>query len=185
MAPNFMEAMGRRREPRAPSVAGGSASLDDDEVVQALRNAHGAVHALLQTSLADTELIPTEYRALAHLFRRGELTLTALSTALEITPASTTELVDRLEARHLVRRSPNPTDRRSMLVRLTPKGKSAYEAARTVYRRSVARVSGRMTKAGRNGLVHGIGEFLRVFRSSADTGPGHAPTVVSRRSLSR
>jgi DNA-binding MarR family transcriptional regulator len=123
--------------PRSP-VEPGLVALDDEgEVLRALREAHAAVHALLQSSLVDFDLIPTEFRALANLARRGQLTLTALSSALEITPASTTELVDRLEARRLVRRRPNPADRRSMLVGITDPGTTAYEEARAVYRTRV------------------------------------------------
>ena len=40
-----------------------------------------------------------------------------------------TNRVDRLERRGLVGRSPDPTDRRGVIVRLTPEGQQAVDAA--------------------------------------------------------
>jgi DNA-binding MarR family transcriptional regulator len=50
----------------------------------------------------------------------------AAQTAL--TPASVTTLIDRLEARKLVRRSPDPTDRRRVLVEATDKSRKLIAA---------------------------------------------------------
>lgn len=171
---------GRGSTELAPPVTP-SRDVDDNEVVRALRDAHRAIHALLERALVGIELAPTEYRALAALARRGALTPTALSQVLEITPASTTGLVDRLESRRLVRRRPNPQDRRSMLIDVTPGGTELYLAARTVYRRTIGRVSGRMSAEGRTDLVRGVAEFLRVFG-----GPGsHSPDAPLRPGASR
>jgi DNA-binding MarR family transcriptional regulator len=55
----------------------------------------------------------------------GPLTLTALAEAAAIDAPYATLVVDSLEARNLVARKPDPTDRRRKLVKLTPTGKRA------------------------------------------------------------
>jgi DNA-binding MarR family transcriptional regulator len=60
-----------------------------------------------------------------------------IATALAITVGGTSQAVDRLEARgHCVRR-PNPFDRRSSLVELTPAGRELFVAAQVVFDREL------------------------------------------------
>lgn len=54
----------------------------------------------------------------------GERTLSQLSRHMLVHPTTVTILVDQLEKKGLVRRHPDPTDRRVTLARLTPAGKS-------------------------------------------------------------
>ncbi|WAL68909.1 MarR family transcriptional regulator [Amycolatopsis cynarae] len=63
---------------------------------------------------------PTEMIALGILHVEGPQTITALARLLAITPASTTELADRLARDGHVERLPHPADRRKRLLRLTP-----------------------------------------------------------------
>ena len=56
--------------------------------------------------------------------RMGEI-----SNRLMVTTGNITGLTDELEAEGLVERSPDPHSRRSLLVRLTPKGRRAFRAA--------------------------------------------------------
>jgi len=61
-------------------------------------------------------------RAIRRLARRP-MTMGELATALGIDPPNATVVVDDLESLGLVRRRPHPTDRRTKLVEVTPKGK--------------------------------------------------------------
>lgn len=73
-----------------------------------------------------------EFDVLAALRRAGEprvMTPTALSRLLMLSPAGMTNRVDRLEAAGLVERRPDPDDRRSSLVVLTPAGMALADAA--------------------------------------------------------
>jgi DNA-binding MarR family transcriptional regulator len=54
----------------------------------------------------------------------GERTLSQISRHMLVHPTTVTILVDQLEKKGLVRRHPDPTDRRVTLARLTPAGKS-------------------------------------------------------------
>ena len=73
-----------------------------------------------------------EFDVLAALRRAGQpyqLTPGALLRETMVTSGTMTNRVDRLAQRGLVERSPDPSDRRGVLVRLTTAGKSAVDGA--------------------------------------------------------
>ena len=73
-----------------------------------------------------------EFDVLAALRRAGEpyqLSPGRLVRETLVTSGTMTNRVDRLAARGYVERSPDPADRRGVLVRLTPAGKAAVDAA--------------------------------------------------------
>ncbi|WP_091090258.1 MarR family winged helix-turn-helix transcriptional regulator [Micromonospora nigra] len=83
-----------------------------------------------------------EFDVLAALRRAGEpysLAPKALAASLMLTSGGMTGRLDRLERAGLVRRSPDPADRRGLRVTLTPAGRNlveeAAEAGLTVQRR--------------------------------------------------
>jgi len=73
-----------------------------------------------------------EFDVLAALRRAGdpyELSPGRLLRETLVTSGTMTNRVDRLTARGLVERLPDPADRRGVLVRLTPEGKAAVDGA--------------------------------------------------------
>ena len=73
-----------------------------------------------------------EYEVLAALRRGGtpyQLTPTQLAQVAFLTTGAITNRIDRLEARGLVVRRPNPRDRRGLRVALTESGKELIERA--------------------------------------------------------
>ena len=73
-----------------------------------------------------------EFDVLAALRRAGapyELSPGRLLRETLVTSGTMTNRVDRLAARGYVERSPDPTDRRGVIVRLTREGKQAVDAA--------------------------------------------------------
>jgi DNA-binding MarR family transcriptional regulator len=60
-----------------------------------------------------------QVRLLASLVARGPMTLTALSRTLSLSHSTTSGIVDRLEARGLVRRSADTRDRRRSTIAVT------------------------------------------------------------------
>ena len=65
----------------------------------------------------------------------GALSPSALGERLIVTRATVTGVVDSLERRGYVRRTPNPVDRRSVLVELTPDGRRVVQEVRTLIHR--------------------------------------------------
>src|SRR5690349_10098630 len=73
-----------------------------------------------------------EFDVLAALRRAGapyELSPGRLLRETMVTSGTMTNRVDRLTARGLVERSPDPDDRRGVIVRLTPEGKATVDGA--------------------------------------------------------
>ncbi|MUL42305.1 MarR family transcriptional regulator [Streptomonospora sp. PA3] len=78
------------------------------------------------------ELEPWEFDVLAELRRSGppyELSPGRLLRATLVTSGTMTNRIDRLAAAGLVRRGPDPADKRGVLVRLTPEGRERVDAA--------------------------------------------------------
>lgn len=83
------------------------------------------------------DLTPSRHEALAVLYftRLGELPLGKLSKRLLVHPTSVTSTMDIFERLGLAERVPHSVDRRTILARITPKGRRAVE---TSYRAMVA-----------------------------------------------
>ena len=72
-------------------------------------------------ALSAWDVTPSQMRAVRVLTAHdGGVRSSELAQHLHIAPRSATEVVDALEAKGLVARSPDPTDRRATLVSLTP-----------------------------------------------------------------
>jgi DNA-binding MarR family transcriptional regulator len=71
---------------------------------------------------AGTGLTPSQLSVLASLDRCGALTLGELAERERVAPPSITKVVAKLEEAELIRREPEPADRRVTRVRLTAKG---------------------------------------------------------------
>lgn len=71
------------------------------------------------------DLTFARYEVLAWLAMDPEssVTLSWISTTLRIPPATVTNIIDRLEAEKLVRREPHPSDARTTLAVVTPRGR--------------------------------------------------------------
>jgi DNA-binding MarR family transcriptional regulator len=92
-----------------------------------LGEAFGAVARRLRSasmaSLSTWDVTPSQMRAIRILTGHEDgVRSSELAHHLHIAPRSATEVVDALEAKGLVQRSPDPTDRRATLVSLTPRG---------------------------------------------------------------
>jgi DNA-binding MarR family transcriptional regulator len=85
-----------------------------------------------RTAFADHGLESWEFDVLAALRRQGppfQLTPGALLRATLVTSGTMTNRVDRLAAEGLVRREPDPSDKRGVLVTLTGQGRERVDAA--------------------------------------------------------
>ena len=95
------------------------------ETVSDLLRAHSSAAPRYAASLAKRMgMGPSELAALEHLQGAGPMTPGRLGGRLSMSPGAVTALVDRLEARGHVERTPNPRDRRSTLLRETEKALS-------------------------------------------------------------
>jgi DNA-binding MarR family transcriptional regulator len=94
----------------------------DESLSEAFWGVARRLRQLSQQTLAPLDISPSHSRAMRVLSRHGQMRLSELSEHLHIAARSTTEVIDALEARGLVVRSPDPHDRRATLVELTARG---------------------------------------------------------------
>ena len=86
----------------------------------------------MDETLDEFDLDWSEYKLLSLLTREGEVYRSSpgkLARIMELSSGAMTNRLDRLEQAGLVRRLPDPDDRRGILVELTPDGKRVYEDA--------------------------------------------------------
>jgi DNA-binding MarR family transcriptional regulator len=93
-----------------------------DAVADRLHSA--AIHLLRRLRTEDEALgvSPPRLSALSVVVFAGPLPIGELAAAEGVRPPTMTRLVDGLERGGLVRREPDPDDRRGVVVRATPKG---------------------------------------------------------------
>jgi DNA-binding MarR family transcriptional regulator len=116
------------------------------------------------------DLTFARYEVLAWLAMDPEssVTLSWISTTLRIPPASVTNIIDRLEAEKLVRREPHPSDARTTLAVVTPRGRRVAHDATSDLNASVYERIG-LTEERRQLLIELLAE-LRAAGGEFDVG---------------
>jgi DNA-binding MarR family transcriptional regulator len=112
-----------------------------------------------QETLAPWDITPAHLRAMRALGHHGSMRLSDLSGRLHIAPRSATEVVDALESRGLVRRQPDPGDRRATLVEMTEHGAEVMTAIRAARGNDAERAFGRLSPADRTELARILGQL--------------------------
>lgn len=82
-----------------------------------------------QTLLAQYGLTTSQFDVLSHIATEPGLNQQALAGRLLVTKGNVAGLLDRLECAGLVKRQPDPDDRRSHRLYLTLTGRAAFESA--------------------------------------------------------
>jgi DNA-binding MarR family transcriptional regulator len=95
------------------------------------------------------------------------LSMGELSSRLMVTGGNVTALVDALEQDGLVRRGPHPKDRRSQVIRLTPKGRRSFTEMIPTHEEWVDQLMGGMSRADLASLLQLLG---RLKASVQDAG---------------
>ena len=112
------------------SVDRRSSQLDD--IAEALPQRSAALSRLFLTRTSVC-VSRTEVGVLRNL-REAPRRITELAAEERVTQPAITLLVNRLEERGWVKRVPDPSDRRAVLVSLTPVGSEVFELLRAEYR---------------------------------------------------
>lgn len=105
-------------------VAQAHGDRDRLEAIAALRVASLVLHEQMRRNLGSEQLSEGRLHLLMLLRMRGEHAMTPgeLAKRMRVTPRNVTGLLDALERDMLVSRIPDPNDRRSLHVTLTPEG---------------------------------------------------------------
>ncbi len=107
------------------------------------------------------ELSISHYRMLTCLLDAGSLPAGRLAAAADLTPASTTQMLDVLEKRGFVVRERHSADRRIVVATLTAEGRRLTEERRAEFRVLWAEVLGEL---GEDELAAGVRVLERMAR---------------------
>lgn len=102
------------------------------EDVAALRGAVLILARRLRHQQAGDELSPSESAVMGRVGRAGPMTPGQLARSEHVQPPSMTRIIERLETRGFLRRTPDPADRRQVLVSRTAAGDDFVERSRAV-----------------------------------------------------
>ena len=111
--------------------------------------------------LAPWGLSPHHARALRVVASREGMRLSDLAETLHIAPRSATEVADALQARGLVERTPDPTDRRAVVLTPTDEGRRVQQEIAEARAADTRELFARLDAADRAALA-------RILRTLAD-----------------
>ena len=120
--------------------------------------------------LADFGLTLWQFDVLATLRRTGApfcLSPTDLMREVMLSSGAMTNRIDRLEAKGLVKREPDPGDRRGVQIILTPKGRRLVDRAIAARFEEAKEVVGFLTPRQRTTIEAGLGKILLEVEARA------------------
>ena len=148
----------------------------DDEALSVWRsflNAHARVTRAIARNLAAAGLPDLSwYDVLWALHRApdGGLRVNELARAVVLSPTGMSRFVDRLEAEGLVRREPDPADRRALQVVLTDAGRELLRRMWPIYARGIEREFAAHLPAAPEGL-RAMFDGMATMEPSASRSP--------------
>jgi DNA-binding MarR family transcriptional regulator len=142
-----------------------SKSSDLDDAVRTLHRIFKAVDTFSRRALRDFGVSGPQIWALRTIGGAKELTAGELAARMHLHPSTVTGILQRLEARRLVRRSRRPEDRRVSRLGLTSKGRAlaarAPEPPRSVVFRGLRRLGAAELRETRRSLRR-IERYMRA-----------------------
>ena len=134
-------------------AARGPGSDCDETLSEAFMSVARQLRGTSQATLAPWDITPGQLRALRALGHHGTQRMSELSEHLHIAARSTTEVVEALESRGLIRRHPDPGDRRATLTELTEDGAAVLKAIRAARGTETERIFNRLSAADKAHLA--------------------------------
>jgi len=135
------------------------------EVVDLIGTVVARYHEEYEDAAAEHALTGAQARLLS-LLSLGPLPMRKLAQKLKCEPSNVTGIVDRLEARGLAERRPDPTDRRVKLAAATEEGRAVARSLRESLRFAREPLAG----LSRDERVSLRGLLLRMLEGSAGSG---------------
>ena len=145
--------------------------LTVEGIVDRLHDLSKRFKKALNEKISEQGLTHPDWSMLGALMRKQPRSAGQLAKIADLSSGAMTNRLDRLEEAGLVRRLPDPDDRRGVLVELTPKGKRAYNAAAgagAAYEAYIASALSRREKEELNALLRRLLIEFERRESDAD-----------------
>lgn len=139
-----------------------------------LRRAWFSLNQAFRRRIAHLRLTPDQYTALRLLAEAGPAGLRqrALTPLMASDPNTIAALLDRMERAGWVRRSPDPADRRALVVTLTRAGAGQFEEARKIALALQAEVLSVLPERERSPFLTRLERVAEACRAAAESGRG-------------
>jgi DNA-binding MarR family transcriptional regulator len=131
------------------------------------RERQGAFRSWLRGSLSLVHL------HVLTILEDGPLPMSRLADALDVSVASATGIVDRMEGRKLVERLSDPADRRVVLVHATRRGTAVFGALTRERRARLRPILERMSDDELASFLTGLRAMRRIRAELHESGTGH------------
>jgi MarR family transcriptional regulator, 2-MHQ and catechol-resistance regulon repressor len=133
-----------------------------------LMKAHRALAREASKSIGQFDVGLSDFAILEMLLHKGPLLVNEIGRRVELTSGAITSAVDRLEARGLVRREADDTDRRARVIHLTAEGRAYIQPIFGVHKQAMDQAASGLSAAERATLI----ELLKKLGTSTrDTAP--------------
>jgi DNA-binding MarR family transcriptional regulator len=117
------------------------------------------------------------------LQRTGEMTMSHLADWLNVSLSNATGLIDRLEERGYISRDRVPTDRRVVIVRVTPDGERMLGEVDALSDELLRSVLDRLPASQLRGVAHAISALREAVDSTVESMPNrHLASTMTPRS---
>jgi len=103
-----------------------TAEVDQEAYNAIIATSKAMRHAGLKL-FAHEGISDSQFLALSLLASSGPMLMRKMSDEMLVTPANVTGIMDRLEEKSLVRRTPGVGDRRATIIEITSEGKALYQ----------------------------------------------------------
>lgn len=146
-----------------------SPPLDQD--VDAVMHAAQVLVAVVAQSVNAVEDVVsvTQLRILMLVADHGQMNLSAVADALRVHPSNASRACDRLVGEKLLERRDSTTDRRNLVLELSPEGRQLVDSVLDARRRALGAILGDMNVEDRRHLA----PVLTAFADAAAEHPGH------------
>jgi DNA-binding MarR family transcriptional regulator len=140
-----------------------------DDIASRLRQVVRLVYRRVQTETGEGSPTRSEAAALSWLDERGPMTLRALADLEQVRQQSMSQSVDALQERGWATRSPDPGDRRQVIIALTDAGRAALEGGRNVRQAWIVDAMQRLLDDDeRRILAHSLDLLERIARAERE-----------------
>lgn len=132
---------------------------DCERVANALRDYYLRAHRVIERRMTVQGTSFARHKLLIMIARMGPTRSIDIAAALGQAPRTVTEGIDGLERDGLVRRDPDPDDRRAKRISITEAGNAAVRASEPERQRFIVDTLGLLTMDERNQLVTLLGKL--------------------------
>lgn len=127
-----------------------------------IRRAHQISSALFAEECGGFDLTPVQYAALVAIRDNPEVDATRLSTLIAFDRSTLGDVLERLEAKGWIRRSPSPSDRRVKLLHLSSDGEQVLREVEAAVNRVQERLLAPLAPESRMMLMRLLAQLVNL-----------------------